>query len=244
MVPPSTFPAQAKSGLEWSARTNATSLDCAPVASPEYNRRVRQRQILEIAIVYTLIEAALWTRGHAQVFWVAMAVICLGIMTVRGGRSAAELGLSRPKQGSARILAAGIVAAIAILVAGWAAGTLHAPQGRHPAVLGFVIYSVFAFGQEFVLQSFFFVRLESVIASGRGAVFAAALLFCLAHMPNPVLLIAAFLGSLFFCEVFRRYHNLYPIWLAHLLLGLAVAATVPDSLTRQMKVGAAYLTYR
>lgn len=218
---------------------------CATYTSPEYNPAVRQRIIFEIAIVYTLIQAALWTRGHMQMFWVAMAVICLGVMTVRGGRSAAALGLRRNvREGSARILAAGFVTAIAILLAGWAAGTLHAPQGRHSPVLGFVIYSVFAFAQEFVLQSFFFVRLESAFASGRGAVVGAALLFCMAHLPNAVLLITTFLGALFFCEVFRRYRHLYPIWLAHVMLGLAVAAAVPGFLTHQMKVGAAYLTYR
>src|SRR5579884_3203031 len=101
---------------------------CATHTRPEYNPAVRQRTIFEIAIVYTLIQAALWTRGHMQMFWVAMAVICLGVMTVRGGRSAATLGLGNVREGSARILGAGFAAAIAILLAGWAAGTLHVPQ--------------------------------------------------------------------------------------------------------------------
>ena len=205
---------------------------------------MRRCSLLELAIVYALIEAALWTRGHIQIFWITAAVICLGVVTVRGGRSATDLGLSNPRQGSARIIGAGIGAATAILVVGWASGTVHAPQGRHSPLLGLIIYSGFALAQEFVLQSFFFVRLEAVMASGRGAVVVTALLFCLAHLPNPVLLIATLFGALFFCETFRRYRNLYPIWLAHLVLGLAVAAAVPDSLTHQMKVGAAYLTYR
>src|SRR5579862_1687268 len=204
---------------------------------------MRHRSLLEVLIVYALLEAALWTRGHMQFFWIVVTAICVGIMTVRGGRSAASLGLSNPRQGSARIIVAGIAGAIVILVAGWAAGTLHVPQGRHSPVVGFLIYLVFTFSQEFVLQSVFLVRLETIIPSGRGAVLAAALLFSLAHFPNLALLIATFIGGLVFCEAFRRYRNLYPIWFAHLVLGLSVAAALPDSLTHQMKVGVAYLTY-
>jgi len=205
---------------------------------------MRHRSLLEILIVYTVVEAALWTRSHIQVFWIVLAAICVGIMTVRGGRSAAGLGLSKPGRGSARILVTAFIAAMAIIGAGWAAGSMHAFHGRHSPVIGFIVYAAFAFAQEFVLQSFFFVRLESIFPSGRTAVVAAAVLFCLAHLPNPVLLVASFSGALFFCEAFRRYRNLYPIWAAHLLLGLCVAAAVPDSLTHQMKVGAAYLAYR
>ena len=200
--------------------------------------------MLEVAIVYTLLEAALWTRGHIQAFWIATAVICVGVMTLRGGRSAAQLGLNKPRKGSALILAFALASSIAILLAAWAAGTLHRPQGRHSLLLGFAIYFVFTFAQEFVLQSFFFVRIEDVLVSGRAPVLPAALLFSVAHLPNPVLVAATFLGAVFFCEAFRRYRTLYPIWLAHLVLGLAIAAAVPDSLTHQMKVGLAYLTYR
>ena len=210
----------------------------------DYNFAMRHRSALEIVIVYALIEAALWTRGHAQVFWIAMAVVCLIVMTIRGGRSAAELGLANAQQGSARILAIALAAALLILLVGWMCGTLHVPQGRHSPVLGFVIYIAFTFAQQFVLQSFFFVRVESFTGNPRSAVLTAAALFSFAHLPNPVLLIVTFLGALFFCEAFRRYRNLYPVWLSHLLLGLAVAAAVPDSLTHQMKVGLAYLTYR
>jgi membrane protease YdiL (CAAX protease family) len=205
---------------------------------------MRHRCLLEILIVYTVIEAALWTRGDIQFFWIVLAAICVGIMTVRGGRSAARLGLSKPGRGSARILVASVLAAMATIAAGWAAGTLHTFHGRHSPVVGFIVYAAFAFAQEFVLQSFFFVRLEGIFPTGRTAVIAAAVLFCLAHFPNPALLVATFIGGLVFCEAFRRYRNLYPIWAAHLLLGLCVAAAVPDALTHQMKVGLAYLTYR
>src|SRR5579864_2286455 len=135
---------------------------------------MRHRSLLEILIVYTVVEAALWTRGHIQFFWIVLAAICVGIMTVRGGRSAVDLGLSKPGWGSARILGAAFIAAMAIIGAGWTAGTLHALHGRHSPVLGFIVSAAFAFAQEFVLQSFFFVRLQSIFPTGRAAVVAAA----------------------------------------------------------------------
>lgn len=211
--------------------------------------RVRRQAILEVFIVYALVVAALWTYGHVQVFWIAMGVTCVIVMSVRGARSSRELGLGRPpRQGSARIIAFGLLAAFAILGIGAVAGTLHLPHGRHSPVLGFVIYLAFAFAQEFVLQSFFLVRLETLFStssmpSPRRTVWAAAALFCLAHIPNPVLVPATFLGALLFCETFRRFRNIYPIALIHLALGLAVAAAVPEALTHQMKIGLAYLTY-
>ncbi len=44
------------------------------------------------------------------------------------------------------------------------------------------------------------------------------------------------------CELFCRYRNLYPLAIAHGLVGLVLAAAIPDLIHHQMKVGMAYFT--
>jgi membrane protease YdiL (CAAX protease family) len=96
--------------------------------------------------------------------------------------------------------------------------------------------------QQFILQSFFFIRLESLL-DARRAVWAAAVLFSAAHIPNPVLTVGTFLGALFFCETFRRYRTIYPLGIVHAAWGLALAESVPESLLRHMRVGIAYIHF-
>ena len=104
-------------------------------------------------------------------------------------------------------------------------------------------YAVWALLQEFILQSFFYVRLESLLG-GRRAVWAAALLFAATHVPSPLLTLLSFGGGLLFCEMFRRYRNILPLGLIHAALGLTIAACFPDSLLHHMRVGVGYLSYR
>ena len=102
-------------------------------------------------------------------------------------------------------------------------------------------YALWALLQEFILQSVFFLRLESVVGSRR-AVWASSLLYALAHIPSPLLTILSFSGGLLFCECFRRWRNLYPLGIIHAALGLTIAASLPDKWLHHMRVGIGYLT--
>jgi membrane protease YdiL (CAAX protease family) len=102
-------------------------------------------------------------------------------------------------------------------------------------------YVIWSLAQEFILQSVFFLRLEAVFGS-RKAVVAAAFLFALAHIPNPILTILSFWGGLLFCESFRRWRNLFPLGIVHAALGLTIAASLPDKWLHHMRVGIGYLT--
>ena len=103
-------------------------------------------------------------------------------------------------------------------------------------------YALWALEQEFILQSFFYVRMESLLGSRR-AVWGASLLFCVAHLPSPVLTLMSLIGGLLFCEMFRRYRNIFPLGLVHGALGLTIAASLPDRWLHHMRVGLGYLTY-
>jgi len=199
------------------------------------------RILPEIGLVYGLILVAVWTpQGHlnSAVSW---AALCLTILlTALSPYSSRELGLTRPLCGTSLIVAIGGLLIVMIAAAGMFTRVFGLPQALplHRAWQ----YAIWALLQEFLLQSFMFVRLESVFGSRRG-VLAAAGLFAIAHLPSPLLTILSFLGAIFFCEMFRRYRNIYPLGLIHAGLGLTIAASLPDPVLHHMRVGLGYLMY-
>jgi membrane protease YdiL (CAAX protease family) len=94
-----------------------------------------------------------------------------------------------------------------------------------------------------LLQGFFLLRLLRLTPGPRSAAFAAAGLFALAHLPNPVLAPLTLVWGFASCLVFLRYRNLYPLAIAHAIFGITIAITVPGPIVRNMRVGLGYLRY-
>lgn len=196
----------------------------------------------QVGVVFALIMIAEWTpQGRVSTVVSLLAAFCVVWLTVRSRYSVRELGVAQSRSGLATILAVGSLMLGTIVVAGLLMHDLG-PAQPVPWRRAWQ-YAIWSLQQEFILQSFFFVRLESVLGSRRAAV-PAALLFCIAHFPNPVLTVLSFIGGLAFCELFRRYRNIFPLGLVHAALGLTIAASLPDSLLHHMRVGLGYLLYR
>ncbi|MGA9353408.1 MAG: CPBP family intramembrane glutamic endopeptidase [Terriglobales bacterium] len=203
----------------------------------------------ELVVVYGLIECALWARPLAlRNRWALAAAVAIflfiAIDVVHSGRpSLRRLGLGLPTTlGASLVLLITAVAAIFLIAtARWAGGDVPV-NGIWPTFGQWWAYGLWALIQEFILQSFFFTRCEDLFGGG-AAVWMAATLFAAAHLPNPLLTTFTFIAALFFCEMFRRHRSIYPIAVAHALLGLTVALTMPDSLLHHMRVGIGYLRY-
>ena len=197
-----------------------------------------------MGIGYALILTAVWTEGRSQLIYDAAAAAWIAGTVIASGRSPRELGLSL--RGFLPALRAVAVAAIAvgiIFLAGWDGDTLRMlPGARTPGLHSFG-HAIWALMQQFILNSFFYLGFEQLLGNTRKAVAATCVLFAAAHLPNPVLVPATLLGGWFFVEMFRRYRNLYPIAVAHAMLGLAIAMSVPDSLLRHMRVGIGYVHF-
>ncbi len=197
---------------------------------------------LQIAIAYAVLEVALWTEMPAQeyVSLVATGVILGFVFAAR--TPAAELGLHFPGLPASLWPAViGALAAWVIVLIALATDSLHVLYGSRPPLQHAALYFVWALVQQFILQSFFYVRVESALGKGWRTVIVTALLFCLAHIPNPVLVPATFAGALFFCACFRKYRTIYPLAIAHAILSLALAISLPDALLHHMRVGIAYV---
>ena len=203
------------------------------------------RAATEVLVGYALIMAVIWTPRPLQRWLWVLAVVGIAILLWRSfpgwkamGFTAARLGRSLWIAGAALVLAAIAVAVAARMQ------TLHLPHGG-PAgfVAAYIAYAIWTGVQQFLLQGFFLLRLERAIAKPALAALTAAILFAAAHLPNPILTPATLIWGLAACLLFQRYRNLYPLMIAHAILGITVAITVPGPVVHNMRVGLGYLRY-
>jgi membrane protease YdiL (CAAX protease family) len=204
----------------------------------------RKRDLLELVLGYGLVLAGIWTPMPAQRVVMWLALVAIVAFTFLRYESPASLGLALA--GVARsfwiVGAACLIAGITVLAA-VELGTLHSTFGNLPFSLRVSGYLVWSFIQEFVLQVFVLMWLMRLLPRRSIAVLIAALLFAVAHLPNPVLVPLTLLWGFLACTLFLRYRNLYAIGLAHAILGICVAVTVPNSMHHHMRVGLGYLHY-
>lgn len=198
----------------------------------------------QLAVGYGLLEMSLWSEGQTQRLLALAAAVWIVLATLINRRPLRELGLG--ERGFVKSLIAipiAMAAAAMIVLIGWAVGTLHGLFGTQPPLWHLTGYAIWALMQQFILNSFFFVNLEDLLGDSRHALWGAAALFCFAHIPNPVLMAVTLVAAIFFVSLFRKYRNIYPLGIAHALLGLSLAVTVPDAWIRHMRVGISYLHF-
>ncbi len=228
----SLIPEIATEGRRVSARTG----DSVPSLSFDLGRS------FQVGVVFALIMIAVWMpQGRFNTISSLLAALCIVWFTVRDGYSVRELGLARPRIRGGRDARFRSIDdrhdhrgwfADAFL---WAGSTGALAKGLAICHLGVRAGIYFAV----VL-----LRAAGIAYGQPSAVWGAALLFCIAHLPSPVLTLLSFIGGLLFCEMFRRYRNIFPLGLVHAALGLTIAASLPDSLLHHMRVGLGYLLYR
>jgi membrane protease YdiL (CAAX protease family) len=97
--------------------------------------------------------------------------------------------------------------------------------------------------QQFILQIYVLLRLLRLGMNRTPAVVLAAILFAAAHIPNPILIALTLIWGAISCLLFLRYRNLYTLALAHGILGMCLAVTVPNHINHHMRVGLGYLEY-
>ncbi|MGI9101921.1 MAG: CPBP family glutamic-type intramembrane protease [Terriglobales bacterium] len=198
----------------------------------------------QLAVAYGLLEVALWTEGETQRIAALLTAAWIVAATLISRRSPRQLGLGF--QGLGRALVAIPIAAAASMVVitiAWQMGTLRELYGVRPPIWHSFGYAIWAMMQQFILNSFFYMNLEELLGSSKRALWGAAALFCLAHIPNPVLMVATLGAAIFFVSLFQRYRNIYPLGVAHAMLGLTLACTIPDLYLRHMRVGISYFHF-
>ncbi len=200
--------------------------------------------MLELAVGYFLIMATIWSVNPAQrvLYWLAFVWIIATTWARRESWTSLGLGSKGLLQSLWVVAVALALSAIAVFIA-WRTHSLHRLHGPTPIFLhgwGYVVWSLM---QQFILQSYFLSRLLRLLHGRTSAIIVAALIFALAHLPNPILAPVTLVWGIIACVLFLRYRNIYTLGLAHGIMGLCIAVTVPNSLHRHMRVGLGYLRY-
>ena len=203
--------------------------------------RTRRRDFLELAVGYALILLVIWCPRPYQrwVYWAP--VLWVGVSCWLSFESWRAMGWR-----TVNLLRSAWVVALALLMAAIAVavsiklGTLHAPDGPVLFVKTYIGYAIWSFVQQFLLVDFFMGRLLRIVSSPKIAVSITALIFALAHIPNPVLAPLTLIWGLAACLIFLEYRNLWSLGLAHAIFGICVAVAVPAHYTHNMRVGLGY----
>lgn len=206
--------------------------------------RSKRRDLVELCVGYGLILVVIWTPRPWQqrIYFVAAVFIVATTWARFQGLRAMGLRSTNLLRSLWIVGAALLVCGASALVA-WRLDTLHAPNTVPLFVSRYAGYVLFAFVQQALMQDYFLPRLTWIFPRAGTAVLAAATIFSLAHLPNPILTGITFFWGLASCFLFVRYRNLYPLAVAHAILGITVAMSIPGPVVRNMRVGLGYLTY-
>ena len=206
--------------------------------------RSRRRDLIELSGIYSLILLVIWTpRPWQWGLWIFAAVCIVGVIAV-SFESWRTMGICTDNLGRslwAVALAMGL-ATVGITIASHL-HTLRLPSSIQLFVWHYGWYAIWAGLQQLILQCFFLSRAVRLIPNATAAAALSACLFAIAHIPNPVLTVITLVCGLASCLFFLHYRNLWPLAIAHAILGIAIAITIPGQIDHNMRVGISYLTW-
>lgn len=204
----------------------------------------RRRDLFELAGIYFLILIVIWTpRPWQRGLWIAAAVSIITTLafSYEGLRSMGLCTANLFRSLWAVALAAGL-ALIAVSVA-VRFHTLRMPDSPVDFFRHYGGYIIWAALQQMILQCFFLARCLRLTQNATVAAAIAASLFAIAHLPNPFLTAVTLFCGLASCLFFLHYRNLWPLAVAHAILGISIAVTIPGEIDHNMRVGIGYLTW-
>lgn len=199
----------------------------------------------ELPIGYCLLLAVIWTPRPLQrwlylaaVAWFAVSIVAsfpgwkaMGCCAAGFWRSVWVVGVAAAMALGATLLASNL-------------RTLHHPGGAVEWVRTFGGYTIWALAQQFLLQGYFLLRLLRILPNSTLAAMTAAMVFALAHLPNPILAPVTLVWGLVACLIFLKSRNIWPLAMAHAIFGICLAITIPGPVLHNMRVGLGYLRYR
>ena len=136
-----------------------------------------------------------------------------------------------------RAMAVTFAAAVVIIGAGAAVGTLHDRRDFLGSLAPLVLWGG---AQQWVLQTVVLREAQRATSRAKGIVIA-ALLFSAIHLPNPLLVVVTGTAALIWCRLYDRHPNIIPLALSHGLGTLALRYAFDEAITGRLRIGAAYL---
>lgn len=199
----------------------------------------------EVLAVYAAILLYIWRWQQTHPFlWIPMLAAVLFSQWFQGDTLEAMGLAGREFRPCAR--ASLPLLAVVVVAGAFYALWNHASAARlaSPRIgLTFAGYLVWCSLQQYLTQSCFHRRLMKLIRSSHLRSFAVGLLFAGAHIPNPILMAATFVGGIVFAEIFTRHPNIWPLAFVQAVAGFLIGALSPDWLIHGMRVGPSYFFF-
>ena len=104
----------------------------------------------------------------------------------------------------------------------------------------FVRYLLWALVQQYLICVVVGERLNALTKNAWLSAYLCATAFALLHTPNATLMLATFLGELFWCRIYLHDKGLIPITLSHAMVATLLTATLPITVLRSIEVSARY----
>ncbi len=133
------------------------------------------------------------------------------------------------------------IAAVAVML-GSVLGILRPVPPEH-VLAGIGAYILWGLFQQYLLNGYFVNRLLEFSGNAKGQFVpvGAAALFALAHLPNWFLVAVTFIGGYASARLYLRCRSLYPLAVAHGLIGYTLYLVVPESIAMGFIIGPRYL---
>jgi membrane protease YdiL (CAAX protease family) len=198
---------------------------------------MRKLAILEPLLMFALIIAYIWKlRFLYPHCWIAIpALMILSHLLRRESPRALGFGIDNLRDCLHELAPLLLMVALALLTVGLLLRTLR-QAGYDGALPAAAAYLPWGLAQQYALNGYFLNRLRAVV-SVRAASLFAAILFALAHAPNPFLMAVTLPLGWGATLLYRRSRNLYLLGIAHAVVGLLLFLVVPDSISRHLRVG-------
>jgi hypothetical protein len=186
----------------------------------------------------------LWQRSFSPGDFILCVLLYVAIGAsshFRRGETPAEIGFRFDNLGRATLLVLLLIGPLIVITIGIGIGlgslrpTLN--EGWPVGILSKIAWGTL---QQYGLLAFFFRRLQELLRDERRAMFAAAAFFAIFHLPNPFLILVTWAAGTISCWLYRRVKNIWVIGVAHGLLGIALARSLPVEITMGMRIGPGY----
>jgi len=197
---------------------------------------------LEVTIVFVAIITYIW---RWQYVFPDLAIYMLGFIIAsfflhRDQLRVLGFGFSGLLSTVGTIWKPTTVVIAALLLMGWITQSWTNVWFSVSSVDSFGRYFAWCLFQQFGLQSFFSNRLAAIVEKPNRAAWVSAGIFSALHLPNPVLIPVTFFGGYFLARTFLKERNLLPLAFAQAVVGILLAATLPENWHHGLRVGPGY----
>lgn len=172
--------------------------------------------IIIAGFTYVFFQKQLMARPFFIIPIIAFLVIYLVIGMLVSKRDAASYGLTTKNLGESFMETSSLaIPAICVMVT-WGLTRGNTPSANFYCTL--LLYPLWGFAQQFLFQGILFENLEK-LGCGRWSIPLTALIFCLFHWPEPILVGLTFFGGLAFSSIYARSRTIWAIGFYHGIIG-------------------------